>query len=166
MAVNLVTKLRWIPIRDQIKVELEAVPSVLLVNPFFRWDLDRNANEQRFRKFHVPDNGKGIVNAWALSRESQSREFLTNREYQIFTEVSMHFWFELSDADETQDTFDDIVDDVLDRFEEPIRLSDEVELQGPIQLASTDHRYFAGKLTHHAELTTVVSHRVFTNQFR
>jgi hypothetical protein len=164
--VNLVTKLRWIPIRDAIKAELEAVPSVLLVHPYLRWDSPRNANEARFEKLHIPADGKGIVNAWAISRNSQTREFLTNREYLVVTDVSLDFWYNLDDPKGSQDIFDEIVDDVLDRFEEPLRLSCEAELQGPIQLASEDHRYFAGKLTHHAELTTTVQHRVFTNQFR
>jgi len=164
--VNLVTKLRWIPIRDEIKAELEAVDSVVLVHPFLRWDGVKNANEQRFQKLHIPNDGKGIVNAWAISRESEDREFLTNREYECTINVDLHFWYSLNDSESTQDTFDEIVDDVLDRFEEPIRLSCEAELQGPIQLAAIDVRYFAGKLTHHALLQTTVLHRVYTNQFR
>jgi len=165
-AVNLVTKLRWIPIRDEILTELLAVPSVVLAHPFMRWDGVKNANEQRFQKLHIPNDGKGIVNAWAISRESESREFLTNREYLCTMAVDLHFWYSLNDSEASQDTFDEIVDDVLDQFENPLRLNCEAELQGPIQLASVDVRYLAGKLTHHALLQTTVSHRVFTNSFR
>ena len=163
MAVNLITDFRWTTVRDEIRDEMLAVPSVVLVHPFLRWDGQRNANEQRFRKKFIPE-GQAIINAWTIMRVSEDREWLTNREILIQVIARLEFWYELNDDEDSQDTFDDIVDDVKTRFQAPIRLDSTVEIQGPLLLTVEDHRFFAGKLVHHAELETVVQHRVFQDQ--
>jgi len=162
MPTNVVLNLRWRDIRDQIVAELEDVVSGR-VHGFLRFD--NHSNEERFRKKFIP-SGSSKINAWTVTRAEQSREYLTNREIESFTAVVLDFWYQLDDEAASQDTFDDIVDDVIFHFQEPIRLSGEVELQGPIQLTISDHRYFAGKLVHHCELQTVARHRVFQNTFR
>lgn len=165
MPVNVVSEFRWTTVRDAIIAEMELVESVKLIHPYLRWDGNLNSNEQRFLKKFIAPGGK-IINAWALSRGSEIREYLTNREILAQIIVQLDFWYEIDDDAGSQDTFDNIVDDVLNQFEEPIRLSDTVELQGPMQMPTSDHRYFAGRLTHHAELTSILQHRIHVTQFR
>lgn len=164
-AVNLIPNFRWRVVRDELREELLAVPSVELVHKFLRFDRNENENDERFRKLHIPE-GSGIINAWAIHRIAEEREYDTNRETIVRVAVAMDFWYQLDDKKETQDTFDDIIDDVKTALQEPIRLDCEVELQGPVQLTIEDHRYFAGKLVHHAELQTLVEARVFEDNFR
>ena len=168
--VNLIQDLRWTRIRDALSDELIAIPSVKLVHPYIRWDIDKqqqrkSQNEQRFRKLHIPD-GESIINAWAISRIEETREWDTNREIIVRILVALNFWYELNDDAASQDTFDNIVDDVMTALQEPIRLDCEVELQGPAQITELDHRYFATKLVHHAEIQTVTEHRVEQKTFR
>lgn len=164
MATNLITDLRWRTIRDEIKKELEAVVSGV-VHGFVRFD--QGDDTERYRKKHIPKGSQsGKIDAWTIRRIDESREYLTNKEIEVSIVVGLDFWFELVDEKATQDTFDDIVDDVKTAFQAPIRLDCNAELQGPIQLTEEDHRRFAGRLVHHAELQTLVRHRVFQQSFR
>jgi len=165
MSTNLTTNYRWTTVRDAIRTELLTISSVVLVHPFLRWDGNLNNNEQRFLKKFQP-LGANIINAWTISRLDQTKDFLTNRETLVRTLVAMNFWYSLDDDKASNDTFDNIVDDVVDHFDEPIRLSGAVEIQGPVNIAEEDFRFFGTKLVHHAELQTIAQHRVFTNQFR
>lgn len=166
MAVNLITDLRWTTIRDEIRDELLAVDSVILVQPYVRFDGTRNRNEQRFKKKFIPDDGTGIINAWSIRRIEETREWDTNREIMVNILVGLNFWYSLDDDEGTQDVFDDVVDDVMTALQEPIRLDSEVELQGPAQLVTSDHRFLAGELVHHAEIQTLTEHRIFQSTFR
>jgi len=156
-------RIDWDVLCDQLVAELAAVPSVGRIHNRLRFDAF--SNEERFKK-KFQEEGSGKINAWTVTRVSQVREFFSSCEYLVNTNVVFDFWYTLDDENDSQRVFDKIVDDVLERFQGTLRLECLAEIQGPIQLVDEDHRYIAGCLVHHAELTTDVQHRVFQNTFR
>lgn len=155
----------WVTMRDEIADELGTVTGIGVVNRRIRWDKRKNSSEERFRKLHTP-LGSAIVNSITISRVSQERQFLTNREYSAQTMVAVHFWYQLDDDTNTQDTFDSLVDAILLQFQAPIRLDCKVEILMPVQLVEEDHRWLAGVLVHHAEFQLNVQERIIQNTFR
>lgn len=161
--VNLIDRLDWSLIRDNVVQEMEAIDSVVKVHNRLRFD--QFSQEERFKKLFTPQ-GSSRINAWTIQRLARTTEFDTNREYEVTTTVGLDFWYQVDDRQDTQAIFDQIIDDVFFQFQEPIRLDCTAELQGPMQLVEEDHRYFATELVHHAEMQTLVKHRVFQNSFR
>lgn len=157
-----ITTFRWNEVRDVLAGFLKDVESVKLVQPYPRFDrnrLDGAENEKRFRDEMIPD-GDDIINTWVIHRASQTQELFTNKKYLVRAIASIHFWYELNDEEGTQLIFDDIVDEVIDLLRGHIRLEKLVEQQGPASLITSDHRYFAGRLCHHAQIDTLVQQPV------
>lgn len=167
MAVTNVENFLWVPVRDAIRDELLQIDDIKIVLPFMPTGtrMRNSQNRSRFKEKFVPD-GQDIINAWAIMRTGQSRVNFTNHEQIVTHQVSLHFWYEANDEEETQDAFDTIVDNVHMNLQAAIRLGNKVELQGPAQMPTEDFREFAGELCHHVEITTTAQHRVFVTKFR
>jgi hypothetical protein len=153
-------------IQAQIKTILQGVANIGNVYDSVRWVNDK---EKWDRDFLKDINGQHEVRVWMIYRVGGGEDYGANINV-LGTNLSIptrtraqryDFQIEgfLSFADDdTDSTFQALVDSVIDAFKNKQSLNDTAIARGPINY-SIDHQFFGQVLVHHVVLTTFAVER-------
>lgn len=144
---------KYTTIATEIATILKTVVGIGNVHEFIR----HTVNWEDFFNRHVKD---GKVNDWEITRVSMAQTIRAvaskdaNEPFFFDThQISMRFAYGLSDHNETEKTFNDQVDLVMDKFRVKNLLNGKVDLPRQPQLATITHEMFGSVLVHFAEIT-------------
>lgn len=127
--------------------------SVGAVHTYERWA----AEWKKFLDlFKDPTTGK--INGWTITREKMSQAFIPGPGVERRHTFVIRGYFGLKDADGTEETFDALVEAIVDIFLPYTTLNGKVEqVEAPLQVdIANEPRMFGGVLCHYCELRQVV----------
>jgi hypothetical protein len=141
-------------ILDQIKSVLESVDGVGVVHGYVRWAPD-------WEKFLALFSENGKVNGWMISRQSVTRHRTAYSEVQAAHIFVLTGIYGLNDADESELTFQGILDSVQSAFAADPTMGGACETINPevgamngqygLQIEMIENRMFGSVLCHTAE---------------
>lgn len=147
-------------VRTEIKTLLESVSGIGKVHDFRRhtrfWD--------DFFERHIAD---GKVNNWEITRGSFSQEVFAVQNsagnepfFHDQHEVSITGYMSLNDENESEKTFQTLIDNIIAKIRVNNQLNNTTILPRQLQVPVIEHRTFGGVLVHFAELTFEAIERV------
>jgi len=134
-------------IRTQIKSVLESVDGIGTVHEYERW----SNTWENFLEHFKDSNDR--INGWTITRRATPAERRTMPIVTRRHEFVIRGIYGLNDADESELTFQDLVEAIQDAFEDQYNLGGYVENSGPLQVNVVEPRMFGKVLCHYAELT-------------
>ena len=147
-------------VRTEIKTLLESVAGIGKVHDFRRhtrfWD--------DFFQRHVAD---GQVNNWEITRRSFTQDVFAVQNaagnepfFHDQHEILITGYMSLNDANETEKTFQTLVDNIIAKIRVNNQLNSTTILPRQLQVPIIEHRTFGGVLVHFAEMTFEAIERV------
>jgi hypothetical protein len=141
-------------IRTQIKTTLEGVSGIGQVYEYLR----HVANENMFKTLFIKSNK---LNAWLITREAvQDNAISTAPSYIRTHNFKIFGFYGLKDTDATENTFQALVDTVLDDLRialEPPSVLSGAALNATLpQARAINHKQYSKRLTHACEITFTV----------
>jgi hypothetical protein len=142
--------------RTAIKTILEGVSGIGLVHEYERW-----ANDwKKFLELYKTANKK--INGWTITRKRTAERWSTGAEYERVNEFLIRGIFGLKDEDETELTFQSLIEDICDAFRSNHTLNGTCETTDPdfgslanqsgIQVELVEPRMIGSVLCHYCEL--------------
>jgi len=133
--------------REQIKATLGAVEGIGVVHDYDRWAVDWKTILDRLK------DPEGRINAWTISR-TKTDDIEDTRSHNL----RIHHWrirgvYGLKDANATELTFQDLVEDICDAIRAKRGFNGTVDRSSAVQVPMIDVRMFGGVLCHYCELT-------------
>ena len=151
------SKTNWVSIRNELKAELLSVPGIKIVHGFPR--IVKDDTIVRWLKLMIDQSE---INAWTILRESQQVEYLTGGDVFVGIDILLLGMLEHSESKNSQDVFDEVVDNVVEKFWKNFNLAGTVTIQGPAQIRLEELRQVADKVVHTAEVTIKARKRIYT----
>ena len=124
--------------------------------------LQRHVNDWRsmlaaFTTGAAPDT---VIHGWTISRERVDERWLSNKEVVRVHHFKIRAYYGSQDSAATEDTFQDILEDVSDHWRSDFDMDGTAEQRTPLQFPVIDYRLFGGVLCHYAEGTTAITERL------
>lgn len=136
---------------EEIQTRLGGVTNVGTIHQYRRW----TRNEDEFRtRFKDGENSR--LAGWEITRIGVADNQDSNVTNTVVHLFQLRGYLALSDTEESELTFQQIIDDIGAQFRPQDSLSDTCELTRPVQVIRIDHLMFGGVLCHYAELNIEV----------
>lgn len=143
-------------VRTRIKNLVAGVTDVGKVHDYFRLATVEAEVQALF-------STSGVLKVWFVSLADQDpytvRRLPANHELATYA-FKVYGYQAVKDADGSEKTFADLVEDLIAAFRADKKLGDTVIEAGPLQWRQAGHRTFAGVLCHYAELDLSVLEQV------
>lgn len=155
---------KYLEIIADIKTKLESISKIGHVHDYYRWNNDTKKFIDLF--VYKPDGEDQQVRGWEFTRikapEHKSGAFSRHHRFKLTGYMA------LKDSAETDKTFQQLVDDVCEKFRvaESGPIDTWLYLDGdnpdnsPVQAETIDVRTFGGALCHYAEIFLSVTERI------
>ena len=138
-------------IADEIVARLATVTNVGIVHR-----LQRNFTSDEDFKANMLDRAQGCIAGWYVSRESFSDTPSSNIENTRVSQWVLRGFRSVKDNDESEITFQQVIDDICAEFRPQSSLGGSVELTKPLQARVIGYSTVHGVFCHLAELTMAV----------
>ena len=143
----------------EIKNILEEVKNIGIVHGELRWSIFQ---DEFLNSFIVDIDGQKQIRTWMIYRDAGAMDY-GSRENSLGTSVSLPIrssmqrydfkvegWLSFAD-NETDTEFQQLIDDVLSKFEANISLNESALLRGVINY-DIDHQFFGDYFVHHIQI--------------
>jgi len=110
--------------------------------------------------FQYGTGGAAVIHGWTVSRERVDETWLTNKEVVRVHHFKIRGYYGCKDSSATEDTFQNLLDTVSNKWREEFDMEGTAEQRTPLQFPMIDHRLFSGVLCHYAECTVAVTERL------
>lgn len=137
---------------DFIRAKMGSVSGIGKIHDYER---AINTIEDLYAYFRYPARDKNRkLNGWTITRESTSSEWRTHQPCveRIHTFV-IRGYYSVDDASGSERDFQQLVDDIVDKFNIEDTWSGLCEWTEPMQVRALAYNTFGGVLVHHVELT-------------
>ena len=131
---------------EEIQTRLSSVSNIGTIHQFRRWTRSEEEFRTRFK-----DGANSRLAGWEITRIGVADLQDTNITNTVVHSFQLRGYLALSDTQESELIFQQIIDDIGAQFRPQDSLSDTCELTRPVQFIRIDHIMFGGVLCHYAE---------------
>lgn len=142
----------YIDIIANVRTTLVGVANVKNVYDYMRTSADVARREELFL-----DTAGDRIHTWMITRRAAPSEAFTDMDIERTHELVLHGFYEVRDAEESEKTFQILVNTVMDSFNAARTVvEDTAHINNAAVLESFANEMFAGVLCHHAQIVLSV----------